>query len=366
MNKVLIRIVFMISIFIGIMILAVGCGSNAENKAAGNNEMHKVQDEQKVKTALVEIEDFQPMLQATGTLVPRRYAELKALVGGEITSLPVDIGTKVQKGQLLFEIRKVNYELDLEQADANLARAQVIVADREREKNRIENLFKEGSATEQMRDQTITGYEEALAAQKQAQAARDRVAQMLTDCSATAPYNGVVTARHLQQGEYVNSADPVMEIMDLSILNAEMEIPEPYTGKINTGLAVTVSFLSDFEPVEGKVIAVNPKIDTMNRTFLVKVAVDNSNGRLHAGLFCTATFALPAEKDNPSVPAESIVRDEGRSYVWVIADGKAHSREVKEGVRLNGRVMILSGLQAGEKVVVSGGGGLTEGTEIKE
>lgn len=365
--KALMRIIFIISFLASVVVLSIGCGGEkAGGEAADKADIKKIQGTQKVRTETVVLNDFQSSLQATGTLVPRQHAVIRALVGGDITSLPVDIGSKVQKGQLLFEIRKVDYQLDLEQAEANRARAEVMVKDREREKNRIDNLFKEGSATEQMRDQAASGYEEALAALKQAEAARDRASQMLSDCSISAPYNGVITARYFQQGEYARAGDNVVEIMDLSVLNAEMEIPEPYAGKIQSGQPVTISFLSEFHPVTGKVVAINPKISTTNRTFLVKVTVNNNDGLLHAGLFCTAVFKLPVKKNSPSVSAEAIIRDEGRSTVWVVSHGKVYSREVQEGAKMNSKIMILKGLAPGEKVVVSGYGGLSEGASISE
>lgn len=364
MNKVIIKFLLAVSLLAIVMVVFVGCGDNKVEGGSTVNKATNSQNKEKILTAIVTEEEFQPTVRANGTLVPHRHAVIKALVGGQITSMPVDIGTKVKKGQLLFEVRKVNYELDLEQAEANLERAKVAVADREREKNRIENLYKEGSATEQMRDQIKASYEEALAALKQAQAIRDRAAQMLADSTLTAPYQGVITARYFQEGEYVNTGDAVVELMDLSILNAEIEVPEPYIGKIKQGEIAIVSILTNIPPVEGKVIAINPKVNVVNRTFLVKVEILNENGNLHAGMFCTTELLLPKEKGIPSVPAETIIHDEGRSYVWLIKNGKAHYQEVKEGDKVNGKVVILSGLEPGQKIVTSGFGILSEGTEV--
>jgi len=365
MIKINNKILYVILAIVFAVVSMLGCaGDKVGSTTATKENTSKLQERVKVETAVVKAENFQPEFQATGTLFANRKIVLKALVGGEITFLNVDIGSKVKKQQLLFEIRKVNYELELQQAEANLARAKVIVADREREKNRIENLYKEGSATEQMRDQIITAYEEALAGLKQAEAARARMAQMLADCSNYSPYDGIITARFVQKGVYVNVGDPVVELTDLSVLNAEIEIPEIYAGKIKEGQNVIISFLTDHKPVTGKIVAVNPKINIMNRTFLVKAEVDNKNDNLHDGMFCTATFKLPVQKNIPSVPVAAVIHDEGRSYVWVISDGKAHYREVKEGDRLNGYVMIVNGLKPGETIVISGFGSLSEGQEI--
>jgi len=343
------------------LLFFTGCGNDSD---AVNTTVREKAGPRTVKTATVILKDVQPSAQATGTMVPRHHAELHALVDGKIEKLPVDIGDKVAKGQLLFRIRTVDYHLALQQAEANLARAQIIVKDRKREKERMQNLIEAGSATEQMRDQAITAYEEAQAAFRQAQAARDTARQFLTDCTIIAPYDGVVTARFLEEGEYVKKGNKVLEIMDITALNAELELPERYAGEIAPGLPVNLSFSSRMDSITGNVVAVNPKVDILNRTFLVKVAVNNRDGKLHAGLFCSASFKLPLKKDQMAIPNVALSRDRGRSTVWIIEDGKAHSRKVREGGSLNGWVWILDGLKSGDVVVTEGSGGLIEGTDV--
>ena len=343
------------------LLFFTGCGND---NSTDNTTVSETTGPRTVKTATVTLKDIQPSAQATGTLVPRHHAELHALVDGKIEKLPVDIGDKVAKGQLLFRIRTVDYHLALQQAEANFARAQVIVKDRKREKKRMQNLIEAGSSTEQMRDQAITAYEEAQAAFRQAQAARDTARQLLTDCTITAPYDGVVTARFLEDGEYVKKGNKVLEIMDLTVLNAELELPERHAGEISPGLFVNLSLNSRMDPITGKVVAVNPKVEKLNRTFLVKVAVDNREGKLHAGLFCSASFKLPLKKDQMAIPNVALSRDQGHSTVWVIENGKAYSREVREGKSLNGWVWILDGLKSGDVVVTEGAGGLIEGNSV--
>jgi RND family efflux transporter MFP subunit len=319
---------------------------------------------QKVKTGTVELRDFQPIIQATGTLVPRRHTDVYALAGGQIEKLPVDIGDHVLKGALLFMIRTVDYRLALQQAEATLARAEVMARDRKREKERINNLFEAGSATQQMHDQTITAHEESEATLAQAVAARDIARQALKDCTASAPYEGIITARYLEEGEFIDKGKKVLEIMDLSILNAEMELAERYAGTVTKGLSVDLSFNNRPESLVGTVVAVNPKLNPANRTFLVKVAVDNREGALQAGLFCSGRFKLPVKEKQMAIPATALLRDEGRSTVWVIMEGKAYPKNVKEGEFFNGLVWILDGLEPGDIVVTEGSGGLIEGTSV--
>jgi len=342
-----------------LFLIGGGPGMAAEEHAPGNKELRAVE------TAPVELRDFQSRIQATGTLVPQRHSGIYALAAGQVEKLSVDIGDPVSKGDLLFRIRTVDYRLALQQAEANLERAGVMVRDRKREKERIENLFAAGSATQQMYDRSQTAHEEAAAALAQARAARDIARQSLADCTITAPYNGVITARYLEEGEFIGKGKKVLEIIDLSVLNAEMELPERYAGKITTGLPVRLSFSYRSDTVEGTTVAVNPKLNPLNRTFLVKVAVDNREGALQAGLFSAGTFMLPVQNRQTAIPSDALIRDEGRSYIWVVnQDDRVSRRIVKEGDTFNGNVWILEGLAAGERIVVKGQGGLIEGDRV--
>jgi RND family efflux transporter MFP subunit len=317
-----------------------------------------------VKVAAVERRDFRPTVKTTGTLVPRRHAELPALVGGEIAKLPVDVGSRVRLGDLLFEVRKVDYALALHMAEANLAGAEVAVEAALRERERLDNLFDEGSATDQMRDVAVTDHDRAVAAMEQARAARDQAEQALKDCTVRAPYDGNVTARFREPGEYVAKGDPVIEIMDLSLLQAELELPERYAGLIPPGSSVSLGLQDRGEMIDGRVSTINPKIETSTRTFMVKVEVGNDDGSLHAGLFCSASFPLPPQLDQLAVRGDALIRDEGRTTVWVVEGGAVSARAVVEGPAIDGWVLVRSGLDEGELVVVEGGGGLIEGGEV--
>jgi RND family efflux transporter MFP subunit len=286
------------------------------------------------------------------------------LVPGEVESLPVDIGSIVRRGDLLFSVRQADYALALQRAEADLAEAEVGVTAALRELRRLENLFSEGSATDQMRDQAATEHDRALAAKEQGLAARAQALQALEDCTVRAPYGGVVTHRYIEPGEYVSAGDPVLELMDLSLLNAELELPERYAGAIPIGSEVSLTFEYRDDAVMGSVARVNPKVDTETRTFVVEVTVDNGEGLLQAGLFCSATFPLPVQRDRIAVPRDALQRDEGRTTVWVVEQGRVSSREIVEGEGLDGWVLVRSGLEEGEIVVIEGSGGLVEGGAV--
>ena len=349
------------------MLFFSGCSSkkgNANGTKATEQSSFRP-DTATVKTTEVQARDFSRSLQSTGTLVARQHAELRTMVAGKITQVKVDIGDHVKKGAVLLQIRKVDYKLALEQAEANLARAKASFDNAKQNYDRMKNLYQAGSATAQQYDQAQAGYDEAQAALKQAQAARDNAQQRLDDTTVRAPYNGFITHRFMMEGEYANVAQPAFDITDLSVLEAEMDLPEEYAGSIPIGLKVKISFLSGFEPVEGVVTRVNPSIDTSTRTFKIKIRVDNSNFKLPDGLFCTGVFNLPEMKNKPAVPKEALDEHEGQAIVWVIKDGKAHMQDVTEGPASGDWVMIEKGLNVGEQVAVSGTSILIDGYPVK-
>ena len=347
-----------------IIALSAICGCNDNNAQAQQTVLEK-NGKPAVTTEQVKLKDFQSVIETSGTLMPARHAKLTTLVGGKLETIRVDIGDSVKDGDILFQVRTVDYELALKQAEATLARAQIMVRDRKREKTRIENLFKGGSATEQMQDQANTAYEDAISALELSAASCDTARQALKDCTIKAPYDGKITAKYLQEGEFAKAGTEVIEIMDLSTLNAEVNVSERYAGKIGQGTSVTISPSSGVAPVTGTIVAINPKIDLAARTFLVKVAVDNRDRALQAGLFCTARFTLPVSRQQTAIPRTALSRDLGKSTVWIIEDGKAYQKEVVDNGIHDGWAWISSGLEAGQYVVTDGAGSLIQGVEVE-
>jgi RND family efflux transporter MFP subunit len=317
-----------------------------------------------VRVAQVKTRDFRTSFEVTGTLVAQRRAELRALQEGQIERLTVDIGRRVAQGELLYEVRTTDFRLALQQAEAALSQARVAVKDREREKTRVENLLAEGSATGQMLDQATTGAEAAKAAAELATAARDRARQSLADCTVVAPFGGVITQRLRQQGEYVRRADPVLEITDLGRLDAELEIAERYAGRLLPATEVSLSVPASSLTLPGTLVAVNPKVDERSHTFKVKVAVENREVRMLAGVLVSATFRLPPETQQTAVPEAALQCDEGRCAVWVVDQGRARRQQVVEGEREEGWVLIRRGVSAGQSVVVEGTGALSDGVAV--
>lgn len=342
-----------------------GCSGDSTAQNNTDNTGAFRQDTAQVSVATVSERNFNRTLRATGTLMARQKATLNTLVGGMITEIYVDISDQVQKGDPLLKIRQVDYREALEQAEANVASAEAALEDAERELERIRNLREAGSGTAQALDQASTRYNQAQASLKQAEAAYSVAQQNLDDTIIRAPFDGVITERTFEPSEYARPGDPVFEIMDLSELDAEVQIPESYLGVISHDAEVSLTFKNQFPAREGEIVAVNPKVNTATRTFTVKLRVPNPDLMLPSGVFTVANFNLPAVQNVLAVPRDAIQKREGRTFVWLVKDGNAFEQEIIEGVANEGWVMIEEGLNSGDQIAVDGTGALIDGYPVK-
>lgn len=346
----------------GILFIYIVIGYAADNEQPADDRFRS--DTLTVEVAETVLKDYDRSYRATGTLKAKRRAMLRTVVGGPVESVPVDVGDRVEEGDLLMQVREIDYKLALEQTEADLARAQAQVEEANRQRLRMIRLFENGSATEQERDQAVTAHNQALAVRLQAEAARNNALQDLEDSSIRAPYEGVITERLFEPGEYVSAGEAVIEILNLSLLEASLEIPEKYLGLVRKG-EVLVEFESAYPPRIANVIAISPKVSSSTRTFTVRVEVENSDMLLSSGQFITVELELQNLMGQISIPSDALVRRDGESYVWKYADGKAQRIRIKDGIQQDGWILVQNGLKAGEQIIISDKNTLNSGYPVR-
>lgn len=338
---------------------------NPDENSVKNEETFR-SDTIAVQTAPVEVRDFSRTFRATGTLEARQRALLRTIVGGVISEIAVDVGDRVEEGDLLMQIREIDYELILERAEADLARAEAQLEQAEREQERTRRLYENGTASEQDLDQAITAFNETKAARLQAESAKNTAIQNLEDASIVAPYDGVVTERHFQPREFASSGEAAIEILNLELLEANMEIPEKYLGLVQTGSDVLVEFEADYPARTGKIVAVSPKVSSATRTFRIRVQIRNDDRALPSGQFISSNIDLSNVTNQLSIPLNALVRRDGNSYVWLYNEGQANRTPVREGVQESGWILVHSGVSEGDKVITEGKNGLVEDYPVTE
>ncbi|MEE8347989.1 MAG: efflux RND transporter periplasmic adaptor subunit [Acidobacteriota bacterium] len=397
------------------VLLASGCGGEGNAAEIGASKDSALRPRE-VMVVPVTRRDFNRTLKSTGSLMPTDRATLKALIEGPLEAVLVDIGTSVGKGQILFKTRPTDARLAVTSAEAALEtsraslkeliawrrseevgvlRAEAARAESEyerlrNERDRAASLLERGAISRSEWEQARTVFETAEAnvhisterlhiaekgpTEEAIQVSESRVTeratalaqaqQRLDDTAVRAPFDGIITGKFLNTGDYVRRADEVLEITNLSSLEAEMETPERYASLLRVGIPVTINIESLLMRREGKVIAVNEAIDISTRTFLVKVEVDNSDHSIKAGTFCTGVFQLAPVKDAVSIPAGALREEGGRSLVWVADGDIARRMVVTTGERTDDYVQIRLGLTGTEQIIVEGAGALSDGDTL--
>ncbi len=397
-------------------LLTLGCGPEGRAVELGADKESALRAREVEVTSVVR-RDFNRTLRSTGSLIPKDRARLRALVEGPLETVFVDIGDPVQKGQALFKTRPVDSRLAVESAEAALrtsraslnellawrrseeidvlraeaARSEAEYQRLRNERDRAASLLERGAISTSEWEQARTVFETAEAmleisrerlliaetgpTKEAIEVVENRVTekevalaqaqQRLEDTSVKAPFHGIITGKFLNSGDYVKRGDAVLEITDLSYLEAEMKMPERYASLMKVGIPVTLSIETLLMEREGKITAVNESIDLKTRTFLVKVRIDNRDHAIKAGTFFTGVFQLPLIRDAIAIPTVALRQEGGRSLVWVADDGRARQLIVVAGERDDHYVQILSGLSGDEKVVIEGAGALSEGDRLQ-
>lgn len=180
------------------------------------------------------------------------------------------------------------------------------------------------------------------------------------------PIDGFVTDRPLYPGEMATAGAPLITVMDISHVIAKAHIPQPDAALLTVGDNATLTVPGEGDPVEGKVTVVSPALDPNSTTVEVWVQAANPKQRLKPGTSVRVSMLARTVRDAVVVPGASVLTaQDGTTSVMVVgSDNRAHQTAVKTGVRDGDRIQIVDGLQAGERVIISGAYGLPDKTRV--
>ncbi|MBQ7251554.1 MAG: efflux RND transporter periplasmic adaptor subunit [Kiritimatiellae bacterium] len=333
-----------------------------------------------VRTAVAAPSDIDEILSFTGELESLRTVEVASKLSGRLEKLyatvegrrvPLLEGTAVTNGQRLGVLDTGELEAQVSLAGAQVQSAEVTLAEKERERRRIEALFAEEVATEQARDAAATAHESAKASLAQAQAQLQLARVNLENAFIVSPMDGVVARRYVDPGSMLSASTPVVRIVEMTPLKLVIAVPDrllPLVRARQTAVSVALDAVPG-RTFDCTVSRVWPTVDTATRTATAEVLLENErteNGDwlLRPGMYATASATLVSRKDVLAVPASALTRVFERRILFVVEDGTARARDVVTGIRSGDRVEILSGLAAGETYVVMGQNKLTDGVPV--
>lgn len=330
--------------FLSVGLLFTGCGKKHPEAAAERTlPTHTVRVQAVESLKRLATEDV------VGTVRPKRSASLSAKVSGTIAQMLVSPGQAVKAGQLLVEIDAREIQLRLDQAQAVREQAQKDI-------ERFTKLLAQNTVTKQEFDATQSRFRVAEAAAAEAQT-------MLGYTRVSAPFDGIVTAKRADVGDLAVPGRLLIELEDPSSPRLEADLPETLLAKTKLGDKLTVHLPSAAISLEATVSEIAPAADPVSRTFRVKLDLPAADG-VRSGQF--GRVAVPvAEVSAMRVPSLAVVVRGQMEIAFVVANGKASMRLVKTGKHLGAEEEVVSGLQAGDQIVVEGADQLLDGQPLE-
>lgn len=302
-----------------------------------------------VRAQIVESKSRVATEEVVGTVRAKLRSVIEAKVSGKIEQLLVVPGQQVKAGELLATI-------DAREVQARYDQAVALRQQAEADLKRLASLFEQKILSQ-------AEYDNAQARARVAVATVTEAETMLSYTKVAAPFAGVITRKHADVGDLATPGKPLLEMEDSTALRLEADVPEAVVGKLklNDRLPVRISALE--KELEGVVSEIAPAADPNSRTFLVKLDLPATAG-LRAGQF--GRVAMPVgETSALRVPASALIQRGQMEFVFVVVDGKAQMRIVKTGKRIGNEVELVSGVSAGEKIVVDGAGSLVDGQPVE-
>jgi len=366
--------------------LLTSCGSNEPHHVAASNPTPVP-----VQTAAVAVEDWPELYEATGTVRARTAATISSKVMAYVDQVHVRVGDQVREGQPLITLDARDLDSNVRRAEA--ARAEVQSAIPEAEQgiagaranlglaqttfNRMQDLASRKSISSQEFDEASARLKSAQANYEMARARRvqldSKIAQAEQEVRAasitrdyakvSAPFAGIVTARSVEPGNLASPGVPLLTIEREGSYRLEVSVEESRIPAVRIGQPVEVALEALDHKLDARVSEIVPSVDASSRAYTVKIDLPPV-ARLRSGAFGRAAFAL-GSRQAISVPQAAIQERGQLASVFVAEEGAARTRLVTAGRRSKDHVEILSGLNAGEKIVVPIPQGLTDGTKLE-
>ena len=349
----------------------------------------------RVTVAAAEEGTLTPALFGIGTVEARRAYLIGPTSAGRVLKVLVDVGEVVKAGQLLAEMDPVDLDERVLALEASIARANSAIAAAEAqrqdalarsrlavmntrryvdlgEKKFVSTSAVEAKQQEQASAQAVISAAEANlagAGQDMARlmAERDGLRQQRNNVRLLAPTDGVITARDAEPGSTVVAGQAVIRLIEPASLWIRVRFDQGRSGGLAVGLPAVIALRSNpAQLLRGKVVRLEMLSDSVTEERVAQVAFDSIPADVSLGELAEVTLALPAGRSGLLLPNASIKQQGGKTGVWVYDDGALRFVAVAPGASsLDGKVLVLGGLKAGERVVVHSEKELLAGSRIK-
>lgn len=349
------RLILLISI-----LLLAGCGGE---QLHGTREDRPGRD---VDLAVAAPDAVAVLVRVPGTVEPWVRTSPGTKLLGRVAVVAVREGDRVREGGLLARLEDADLKAAVEQAEAAVAMAEAGRENAHAQHARMVELHRRGSVTDKNLEDATAGIRVADAALQQARAALSGARVNLGYAEIRSPISGWVVARRTEVGDMAAPGVPLFTLEDLSRVKVVLQVPESDVVGLQAGMPATVEVDVLERELPATIHRVVPAGDPTSRTYEVQLVLDNPDGDLKSGMFARGRFRT-GTRDALRVPRTAVVRRGQLDGLFVVdEEGAARLRWVRLGRTEGDRVLVLSGLQEGERYVVDPPADLLDDTPVVE
>ncbi|WP_430810478.1 MULTISPECIES: efflux RND transporter periplasmic adaptor subunit [unclassified Carboxylicivirga] len=306
--------------------------------------------------------------QYTGSVASVNQSTLSTRLMGQISRVLVREGDKVSRGQLLIAIRSNDIQAKEKQVEANIIQAQAAYKHAKEDFSRITALYKSKSATQKELDDITVHLAMTKAQLEAAQKAKDEVVEMLSYANIRAPYDGVITQKFVDSGDMANPGMPLLAIEAPGLFEVRAKIPESEIYKVEKGDTVEVFIDACKQAIKGSISHISPSSRFSGSQFDARIALQPAEDQkdvIRSGVFAHVQH-FKGQESKLLVPNDRIVKRGQLMGVWTVSHaGQALLRWVRLGKTYGDKIEVLSGLNEGNRLILSAEGRLFDGAKLQ-
>ncbi len=360
------KIILLLSV--AMLSLVSGCANDDTDNA--NDDDIQINAALEVEILTAKSEPLAEPVEVFGTIAAKQSSAIGALVEGPLETMFVTVGDRVKKGQALFRIRQADYKRRVAEASAALRLTEAQVTQAQRQYDRVIALAPRGFVSKAQVERVETDLAVAKAQVSQSQSVLATAKQALRDTIARAPYNGVVTARMVDEGAYLNNRfsmgeqSSALQLQELGIVAAIVSAPQARVDDFKRNQKAKV-FVDGFDdPFDSFVYIINDRVNPESRTVELRLPIRNPDYRISSGLGARALIETPPE-NAIILPRSAVKGDSAAAYIFLFEKGVARRRTVKIKSIDFERVKVIQGVQSGDSFIKNPPSTLRDGQKVE-
>lgn len=322
------------------------------------NDLEPVRKKPATPVEVLEInpKDFTRFVEVQGRVEADDFVNVSSEIGGRITSLLVEEGDYVRKGQLLATTDLETVEKQIAEIETQLELANTVY---ERQKRLWDQNI--GSEIQYLEAKTrMEGLEKSL----------ETLESQISKKNIYAPIGGYVDREFLQEGETASPGMPIIQILNTAEIKVTADIQENFLSAIEKGDSVTVRFPALNLSIDETVTQLGRTIDLNNRTFEIQIKTSSRSGQLKPNLLAVIRFKDFQAEDIISVPLDAIHEEvNGNKFVYIVNEESGRFTAKKSYVELGesnvNEVIIASGVRNGDRLITKGSKGISQGELVR-